>query len=127
MLVKISHLLCQLLCPHRVALSRDRPVICAIPPSTNARTQAAPTDLCCPIPVSPAEREETQYRALEERKEDLVFDGDANNFPRRIGILDAGEVGLLEAHVGDGRKVVLDMATTLKRPDHVDRNLIVLV
>lgn len=86
---------------------RNLPVVYLPPPLPHSGPKALSLELSASIPMPPAKHDQIPQYPLRKREENLIADGDERDFPIRIRVLDAREVGLLKAEVGNGRKSLL--------------------
>lgn len=97
----------QVTVPHVFNIARKRfsrflgrfPIVHLPPPSPDLATQALATKLGSTVPIPPSKKSQVPANALQQRHHHLISNGDVGDFAPRIGILDAGEVRLLEAEI----------------------------
>lgn len=82
-------------------LLRQLPIIHLPPPPPNPTPQPPSLKLRAPIPIPPPKQRQIPPNPLHQRHHHLIPDRDIGDSRPRIGILDAGKVGLLETEVGE--------------------------
>lgn len=75
------------------------PIIHLPPPSPDPAAEALATKLRSAVPIPPSKESQIPSNPLHKWHHYLISNSDVGDLAPRVGILDAGEVGLLEAEV----------------------------
>lgn len=107
-------------------MSWNHPVVRLPPPPSQASTDTGARELgrsvVHSVPVSPTSNNQSPEQTLGQRHEQLVPKGDPGDLLPRGRVLDASEIALFEAQVGEGREL---FAARCRSQDR-DRDLVVV-
>lgn len=107
-------------------MSWNHPVVGLPPPppqtSPNTGAREFGRSVVHRVPVSPTSDDQGPEQTLSQRHEQLVSKGDPGDLLPRSRVLNAGEIALFEAQVGEGRKLLAAWSGSQDR----DRNLVLV-
>lgn len=90
---------------HIMSIFWQFPIIDPPPPFPDTGPDSLALELGAAVPMPPAKHGQIPQDTLGQRQDDLVAHGDEGNHPFCLGVLDAGQIRLLEAEIRDRREI----------------------